>query len=188
MVWTNDHDEMLCREILVQEPYNYKPNTPQRGEIWKNIAAELNENRDMRFSVSHRSVRERYNLIARKFKSKNSQEEKQSGIAPDELSDLEKALEEIIEKFKEAEANYVLEKDLENKKNEEERTCAQEMRTAAMETYAESKKRKGDLEEAEGKKKRRRNSGNETVAYLREKFELQSWSKIMRLTTNFTGK
>ena len=86
---------------------------------------------------------------------------------------MEKALEEIIEKFKETQANYVLEKDLENKKNEEERTCAQEMRTAAMETYAESKKRKGDLEEAEGKKKRRRNSGNETVAYLREKFELE---------------
>ena len=31
MIWTDQHDEMLCREILSIEPYNYASATVQRG-------------------------------------------------------------------------------------------------------------------------------------------------------------
>ena len=41
---------------------------------------------------------------------KSREEEKASGIAPDKLSDIEKAMEEIIAKFEEIEQNATKEK------------------------------------------------------------------------------
>ena len=56
------------------------------------------------------------------------------------------------------------------KKAEEETAKAVEMRKASMETFALSKKRKGEQEQ----KKCKRSKGTETVAYLREKAELDA--------------
>jgi len=60
-----------------------------------------------------------------------------------------------------------------NKKDDlVEREKAEEMRKVAMESLGATKKRKGDQKENSTKEpKRRRSSGNETVAFLREKAE-----------------
>ena len=41
MVWDNEKDEYLCREVLLFEPYLHKPRTVARGNAWKAIAAQL---------------------------------------------------------------------------------------------------------------------------------------------------
>ena len=99
MIWTHQHEEILLREILTYEPFNHMSGTVQRGETWQLIAETLNTLDVPKFTVNHRSVREKYSLM-----EKNSNlEKKASGIAPEELSDTEKALEEIITKFEEIE-------------------------------------------------------------------------------------
>ena len=35
MEWTEEHDNCLCQEILVLEPFKYKKGSISRGQIWE---------------------------------------------------------------------------------------------------------------------------------------------------------
>ena len=37
MVWDEKKDDMLSREVLLFEPYQFKPRTRERGNAWKAI-------------------------------------------------------------------------------------------------------------------------------------------------------
>ena len=83
MEWTEQHDNILCQEILVLEPFKAKKGSIARGQIWDKIANNLNSLQHPQFRVTKRCVRERFTLL--------------SGMNTD-LGDVEKALEEIAEK------------------------------------------------------------------------------------------
>ena len=51
MVWSTSHDVLLCREILVIEPYRYKVGTRERGQAWDKVASALNLVEGLRFLV-----------------------------------------------------------------------------------------------------------------------------------------
>ena len=112
VVWTEQHDVLLCREILVQEPYKYKAGTRERGHTWDKIAHTLNMTVDMRFAVDQRGVRERYAKLENDFKRKMAAEERSSGISQ-QMTELDQAVECIIEQSEGA---------------QEERACADERR------------------------------------------------------------
>ena len=42
MEWKEEHDVLLCREILVSQPFKFKERTVERGKIWDEIANRLN--------------------------------------------------------------------------------------------------------------------------------------------------
>ena len=107
-----------------------------RGQIWDKIANNLNNLQLPRFRVTKRSVRERYTLLNEKFKKKMREEEKASGIETD-MSEVEKALEEISEK--EAVAEDTL--DSCNKKKADN-AKAVDMRKRATESMSSTRKRK----------------------------------------------
>lgn len=98
----------------------------------------------------------RYTVLERNFKQKITAEEKATGISPDEPTDLEKALEEIVQKFEDIEL-------LDNSKKvsaEKERQAAADMKQQCIEMFKETEKRKSD--EVGGDNVRwRRISGNE---------------------------
>lgn len=172
MEWTEDHDHSLCQEILALEPFKAKKGSIARGQIWDQIANNLNSLELPRFKVTKRSVRERYMLLIEKLKKKLKEEEKASGIETN-MSDVEKALEEILEK--EADANNTME----NKKKKADNVKAVEMRNRAMESMRSTLKRKEgdvDVENVQPKPKVTRRSGGDTVSYLREKNDMvQKW-------------
>ena len=60
MEWTDAHDIQLAREVLVREPFRFKPRTVERGKVWQEIANRLNENRLIHFRVTKRSTREHF--------------------------------------------------------------------------------------------------------------------------------
>ena len=68
-------------------------------------------------------------------------------------------------------------------KADEETPNAAEMRKPSMETLAQNKKRKGEEEQ----KKFKRSAGTETVAYLREKAELEASLKREELQLRGAG-
>ena len=106
------------------------------------------------------------------FKLKIREEEKASGIEVEELSELDLALEEIIEKEKAANAQLDLDESV--RKNElQDKANAEEMRLQAMEKLGESKKRKeaSGLTAGDQKKKKARRSGSDTLDFMREKME-----------------
>ena len=95
MEWKEEHDVLLCREILVSQPFKFKERTVERGKIWYEIANRLNNCQTLKFRVNKQSVRERFKLIKEKFKRKIQDEEKASGIDVEPASELEQALEDI---------------------------------------------------------------------------------------------
>ena len=136
MEWTEDHDLCLSQEIISLEPFKARKGSIARGNIWDQIANNLNSLEIRRYRVSKRSVRERYTLLIEKLKKKLKEEEKASGIETS-MSDVEKALEEIMEKESDADNT------VESNKKKADHAKAVEMRKRAMESIRSTQKRKG---------------------------------------------
>ena len=69
MKWTDSHDTMLLREILLFEPWKYRHGSVERGNVWESIAEPLNQIKSPSFKVNQRSVRERYQLLETNLKN-----------------------------------------------------------------------------------------------------------------------
>ena len=98
--WSEEHDIMLCRKILVEEPHNFKHRSRERGRCWDRTAESLNKIDQPKFIVDQSAVRDRFVKLEKACKKKTRDELRANGIAPNEPSELDQALEEIIEKVK----------------------------------------------------------------------------------------
>ena len=166
MVWTEKHDVLLCREILVQEPYKYKAGTRERGHTWDKIAHTFNMTVDMRFAVDQRGVREGHAKLEENFKRKMAAEERSSGISP-QMTELDQAVESIIEQCEGAQEEIACADERRKNMAEKERETAESVRKRSMERLADTSER----ESQENGKKKRRVMGNETLEFLKEKSE-----------------
>ena len=102
MEWKPECDFLLLQEIIVSKPYQYKVSTRERGKIWEDITERLNAYEAFAHRLGQkRAVRDRYALLSRKYKKKMTEEERASGISP-EMSEIDKLLEQIIERFEES--------------------------------------------------------------------------------------
>ena len=164
MEWKEEHDVLLCREILVSQPFKFKERTVERGKIWDEIANRLNNCHTLKFRVNKRSVIEQFKLIKETFKRKIQDEEKASGIDVEPASELEQALEGICA-LEESLPVEVM--DSKQAKAEANKLKAEEIRQKEMESFGQTKAREGQEEPA--KKKRR--GGNDSKQFLREKSE-----------------
>ena len=102
MICPIEHDTLLCREILVVEPYRLKLGTRECGNYWDKVASNFNKVGNPRFWVDQRAVRDRFLKLKRGFKRKMVEEERASGISPPEPKEVEIAIREIIEREEEA--------------------------------------------------------------------------------------
>ena len=168
MVWNVSMDEMLLREVLLYEPYQYKRKTTESGNAWKAIANTLMNCQEVFSSIDTRATRERFNLILSKRQAEVRSEEKATGISPDE-TEKSRLLDEIIEQIAECERT------LESKATAavNDKKIGENVRLLAMESFGESKKRKaednGDEEKsAGGTSSKRGRTSNETLNYLKE--------------------
>ena len=99
MSWTEEQDDALCQQILVIEPFQYRPRTNQSGSAWSKVAGELNKMTSLQMKVvDHRAERDRFKTIKKKLQDKIKAEETGSGIAPKELTPVENAIKDIMER------------------------------------------------------------------------------------------
>ena len=103
MEWTEMHDTLLCREVLLEEPYKYKKGSNEKGKKWTEIAEALNKSEEVKFKVTQRGVLERMERLQKKYSEKKKEEESASGIAVDDITELETLIGEIIDREKLAE-------------------------------------------------------------------------------------
>ena len=180
--WSEEHDLMLCREVLVMEPFQYPKQSREIGEIWGEIAQNLNGLSLTKFTVRTRSVRDRLTLLLRKNKEKMRNEEQGSGMKCDEETELEMPLSEIIEKEQAADLERKENTNTLTKKNENDKASAEESRLKALERLGQTKKRNADSCDEVIKPKSRR-STTEAVQILKEKFEKEKefWKEEMKL-------
>ena len=66
MVWTDEHDIVFLREVLTERPYRYNKGSKESVNSWLKIEATLTNNRELRFFVSSKSLRDHLNYILRK--------------------------------------------------------------------------------------------------------------------------
>lgn len=89
MEWTEIHDTLLCREVLLEEPYKYKKGSNEKGKKWTEIAEALNKSEEVKFKVSQRGVRERMERLQKKHLEKKKEEVSGSGMAVDDVTGLD---------------------------------------------------------------------------------------------------
>ena len=159
--------------MLLFEPYLQKARTVARANAWKEIAAQLTK-ASLSFKVDARAVRERFGGLIEQFKAKNREEPVDTGMSP-EQSQLDVALEEIVQKMDEAEQANETNENNANEKRSKEMDYAKDLREMACETLGETSKRK--LEESGPAGKKRRSNSSDTLVYLREKGEKEQEMK-----------
>ena len=175
MNWREEHCVMLIREILLYEPWKYKHGSVERGQVWKRNAESLCALEEPIFRVDDRSVRDKYNLLVKKFRKKENSERRESGIAPEEESEVDKGLRDIIEQFEESYNIHQADTFAKTQKMENETAEAEELRQASLESFGETQKKKSlDEDEETVDKRRKRSTGSETITYLREKGNVEA--------------
>jgi len=100
--WTEIHDTLLCREVLLEEPYKYKKGSNEKGKKWTEIAEALNKSEEVKFKVTQRGIRERMERLQKRH-LEMKEEESATGIAVDDVTELETLIGEIIDREKLAE-------------------------------------------------------------------------------------
>ena len=108
-------------------------------------------------------------MLANKLRKKLKDEEKASGIETD-MTELEAALEDLIEREDQSDAQYK-ENQEQNIKKKEDREVAEDMRAKSIERLGETQKRKGQDIQLSQMKKKKRGSAGDAVVFLRERTE-----------------
>ena len=104
MYWTKDHNLLLVRQMLTVDPYSQPKESREGAKLREEIPLNLSAVSEPHLSVSVRSVRDHVNLVLiNKHKRKVAEESKATGIAVDEPSEFDAAIEEICEKAEAAE-------------------------------------------------------------------------------------
>ena len=136
MCWTEEHHKVLVREIIANNPFDgtAKKGTPARGAKWNAVINQLLQIREPSFKVGldQKAVRNRYNLLALKYRQKIKEKERASEISIPELTELEKGSEVLVE-WEDAIDLAQKQTAAQKKRTKEEKTNAEEFRKRAME-------------------------------------------------------
>ena len=94
--WTNDSDGTLMKEVAIKEPDKTKTFSKERKQTWEIIASNVNVM--VNGKLTSRACNERYEKLKKNYKTKRGAEERASGIAPDEPTECEKLLNDLMER------------------------------------------------------------------------------------------
>ncbi|XP_033119127.1 uncharacterized protein LOC117118596 isoform X2 [Anneissia japonica] len=104
MKWNDEKDIIMLRKIMVRDPFQFKARTQQRGNVWKEIAAELQRCPAMNFQGDARAIRDRWNILKYKgLKNKIRKKRLSSGVSPEHTEGV-KLIEDLINKERDVEA------------------------------------------------------------------------------------
>ena len=171
MKWTEEKDVILLTAMAGEGVFEWKHGSRERGSAWDVVAKNLNCQKE--FSVNQRSLRDRFNTLARKVKAKLAKEERATGGGEVLQSESDKLVEELITLRDESEKKGEDQSEAKREAVVNEKKQALEMRDRALERIGETRKR-NEEERAEEKKtvgKKRRRSGGDMLEWLKERAE-----------------
>ena len=169
MSWTTEHDVLLCREILVEEPYKFKHGSRDRGKKWEKIAQNLNAVDRLYFSVDQRAVRDRFMKIERAFKRKIAKEGRTPTGNPFP-TEIDQLMEDITE-FSEAAHEKLAMEEERLQSGKREKVSTEPAKRKAVEKLVVATR--GEGLEPVSKMQRTREDEQNLVQYLREKNEVE---------------
>ena len=157
---------------MLLQPWLHKKGTSERGDDWEKLAVSVNAIPYPQFRVTQWSVCDHYSTMEKRRRKKVREEDRASGIAPEEDKELDQLLDETIELFDESDKIT----DQTKQKQEEEAKKAEEMPKRSLETFKDSAKRNAD-EQQGARPKKGRASGASTLAYLKDRAEVEATLK-----------
>ena len=112
--------------MLVRNVFGVKKGSPARGAAWEAIVSQLKEIHSPKFQLKDKkAVRERWNLLRKKFTRKMKDEEKASRITVEaELTEKESLIEELVDR----EDNATTESDSASKQQLKGKETAEDIR------------------------------------------------------------
>jgi hypothetical protein len=155
-IWKKEHEQYFVRELLVTEPYMFKPKSTERGQAWRLLMENLNKLEKPKFRVTVRSVRDRFTKMVEKYKKLENEEARATGITGAEFDEVYQGMVDIFDRMDEAKINWDNESDLEKEKQNLEKSKAEDMRKKATESLSETRKRKEEEGEETIMPKRKR--------------------------------
>lgn len=163
--WKTIHEDLLLREVLLLEPFQYRQGTKEKGAVWSKIAENLIE---LGMKANQRSVREKFDKLVTEFKRKQAAEEQASGVEV-EYTERDRAMVDILERMNE----YEVALESKNKKDIQEKATAEDMKKKATERVGETRRRHSieNDEITPERKQRRRNS--DVVEVLKGSLEMK---------------
>lgn len=81
MEWIKNYDILFLREVRVLDLYEIRKGSLERGKLWDEIVERFNSFLYFKFIVNKRLLRDKFNFFMVKFKDKNREEERVSGIS-----------------------------------------------------------------------------------------------------------
>ena len=136
-MWNQQKDLLLLKEIAGDGILKHKAKSRERGTSWLNVANKLVPSFPY-VEVTSRAVRDRYNTLAKKHEFKNPEEERETGLGGEELTEREMLLEELIDIEEETERRIEEESDEKKAAADRDRGQALEMRQRALERLKET--------------------------------------------------
>ena len=176
MEWTDQHDVLFCRKVIAFELFTHKPGSKERRQCYDRIAESLNAVKDVYFKVDQRALRSRIKKLLKLYVSKKNQEEKASGVEVGH-SELDDLMLDIYDQHKQIENETSEASEKVKVAKDQDKLAAEEIRACAVERLSEMRKRNLHIADHEDQSQKncnnnkRRSSGGNTIAYLREKTE-----------------
>ena len=177
MVWNENKDIMMMREIAGKGVLLHKSKSKERCQGWQDVADALNTHES--FFVTSRAVRDRFTNLMKKNKVQINKELKTTGEGGKALTEFDVLIEELTNVYEDTEARAVTENEIQKQKTVADKQKAQDIRLTAMEKMGETRKRKSD--ENSPPEKRSRRTSSDTLTYLREKMEMDKENKQVEL-------
>ena len=159
MVWSDEKDLDLLKEVAVEGVLKQRQKSRDRGAGWQKVADNLNSRG---FEINC--------MVSKKYMAKMAKEKRSTGEGGQELTEREGLLEELIEISEETDTMMENEDAMNKQKREREKAQAMEMRERAMEKFGETRKRTANDKDGEQVKKRRR--PGDMFTWLSERIEL----------------
>ena len=160
----------MCREILLIRPYQYSKGSKENAVGWQKITDNLNENLE-NFNVLTKAIRDHFNLLISKRKTKKNEEDRASGISVEE-KEIDVLLDEILDDINDCKEVLANKNEAKKRVDDQEKEKGAEMRLRAMETFGESQKRKNEDGDDISPPRQKRRNGTETFAFLTERNEI----------------
>ena len=142
MKWTEEKDVILLTAMAGEGVFQWKHGSRERGGAWDVVAKNLNSQKE--FSVNQRSLRDRFNTLARKVKPKLAKEERATGGGEVLQSESDKLVEELITLRDGSEKKGEDQSEAKREAVVNEKKQALEMRDRALERIGETRKRNED--------------------------------------------
>ena len=79
-IWKKEHEQYFIRELLVTEPYMFKPKSTERQQAWRLLMENLNKLEKPKFHVTVRSVRDRFTKMVENTKNSRTRRPERRGF------------------------------------------------------------------------------------------------------------